>query len=322
MLQLVRIPPVQIPPASLTVNTLLPAPRPFDADFTGAEMTPQPLEVAANADDPIVGDASTRDPRRGGAHLLWWAVIVFVAASLGAIVYKRSDVFQPDWAAAREEEHERLRAESRAAYEASQEVAGEIHLDCNVDDAAVWLSLGRTPVTSFDVPSAMIHQLRIEHEGYASTDVAVAADAWKTVAGDRQAIVDVSLEQAANPKALPVLPAEPGKMRPGGPGRGPMVISSEPKGASVWLLVGVTPDVTISGLPAGRPYDLKVMKDGFFPAFTEVKAQDWFLSGPDGPVVRDFRGRCGSRPELEGRERNAAAASVGNLRRIALVARR
>jgi hypothetical protein len=61
-------------------------------------------------------------------------------------------------------------------------------------------------------------------------------------------------------------------------GQGPIHVTSEPAGARVWLLVGITPGVEITAT-AGADYELQVVKNGHLPGIVVVRAADWQESG-------------------------------------------
>ena len=59
------------------------------------------------------------------------------------------------------------------------------------------------------------------------------------------------------------------------PGRGPIHIESTPSGAEVWMYIGMTNNVELSGIRAGMPYELRVLADGFLPGYISVTADEW-----------------------------------------------
>ena len=61
--------------------------------------------------------------------------------------------------------------------------------------------------------------------------------------------------------------------------RGVIHVESTPPGAAVWLFIGVSNHVELSGIEAGRDYDLRVTKDGFVPGFTHITAEEWRNGG-------------------------------------------
>lgn len=255
----------------------------FDFDETPLP-TPRPLgEFTTSIATSAAGSGVALPQERG---LFWWAVIVFVVASVGAVLYTQRDRFLPGRAAARDGDVERQRRRSLAEYERSQLGPGEVVITSKSEGAAVWLLLGRAPIESFPLASSRVHQLRLEHDGYHPLDLQVTGQHWIGGPSARRALLAATLvpdDPDTPPPAAPPAPETPPDPGPGGPGV--IAVESTPPGAEVWLLVGFTPEARVSGLPSGNDFDFKVLKDGHRPAYATVRAGDWFLSGPDGPVV-------------------------------------
>ena len=161
-------------------------------------------------------------------------------------------------------------------------------------EASVWLKLGRTPVDSLALPTSMMHELRIEGlDGYEPLDTQVLPANWSTSGDVRVANVVVPL--TATPGGakgrrtatkLPAMPPKPPAVTGFKEGRGTLHIESTPRGAEVWLLVGVTNSAELSGIEAGVPYEFRVLKDGFRPAYISVSADDWRAGGdPREPLA-------------------------------------
>lgn len=241
--------------------------------------------VPAAAIDPLALDpdlgALTR--RKKGHPLLWLAVTVFFLAGLGALLYTQTDLFDPGRRADAARQEKEARDEALARHRAAQPVPVDLTINASEPDAAVWLLLGRTPLDSLPLSSAMVHELRVEHEGYQAVDLRVTGYEWKGDEKTRHAQVSATL--TAGHSTLPPFPPAPASPPPPGPpGRGVLHVTSTPSGAEVWLLIGFGPRATITGLEAGRAYEVKVLKDGFLPGLAAVKADDWYLSGRSGPV--------------------------------------
>lgn len=222
---------------------------------------------------------------RSGARTFVWLLLTAAAVGgLAAFLYTQTELFNPGREQAEQAERERARARALAAHTAAQASAGELVITSSEADAAVWLLLGTTPMGSFPLSSAMVHELRIEHEGYRPFDQSVTGYQWKGDGGDQVAQVRATLEPG-DATGVPPYPAAPPSPPPAGPkGRGILNVTSEPDGAEVWLLIGFTPRVSIHNLPAGRGYEIKVLKDGFVPGFGRVAAEEWYLSGTSGPM--------------------------------------
>lgn len=265
------------------------------ADYGDGE-TAKPLQVSEVLDlsapaEPVPDFAPlssvTEDVSlSGGGNLRWIAVIVFVLGLVFAVAYTKTDFFNPGRRAAEEKNQE---AANQAALEElvrKQPQPGEIVVSSETEDAAVWLFLGHTPATSFRLPSSSIHEIRIDHEGFQSVHMNVAAQHWAGDETQRKALLSVSLlPKDESTVDLPAFPPEPNPpLAPGGKGQGIVVVESEPAGAEVWMRIGETPEMRMSGIEAGKDYRFKVLKDGFLPAFAEVKESDWYLTGSSGPI--------------------------------------
>lgn len=253
-------------------------PEPPAPGLVGAADDPAAAAAAADAAleaaDPLA--ALRAETGRKPRTLLWVGIISFVAAGLGAVMYTQSDAFHPERDKTRamvaEDEKERALAEHRRA----QPVEGSFVVNASEPEAAVWLKLGRTPLESVAVSSSQVHYVRYELEGYKSVDEVIARAHWVGEGGDQTAQQGVQL--ARGTRRLPSFPPEPAvRPAPGPAGKGPMVLSSKPPGAEVWLLIGFTPDVRFTGAQVGRRYQLKVLKDGRRPAFASIDERDWML---------------------------------------------
>lgn len=140
---------------------------------------------------------------------------------------------------------------------------GTLVIDSKPQEAAVWLYLGETPARSFAVSAGVPHQVRVEKAGYQSVDVTLGKRDWKPDGEDLLAEAAVTLEATDHPRALSPAPAPPPLSSAGHTGSGPLIVTSQPPGASVWLFIGSTPACQITGLSADRPYTVRVEKRGF-----------------------------------------------------------
>jgi serine/threonine protein kinase len=181
---------------------------------------------------------------------------------------------------------------------------------------SVWLKLGRSGPDFNTIPlsSGQMHRIRIELEGYQAVDTEVLAANWATVDGgdkagsaaagsgsnteraglvQKKATVNITLKAAGKTKegkslAEP-LPARPPNLAASAtgftPGEGPINIQTSPPGAEVWLLIGYGD----TGMPfptiAGRPYELRVLMDGFKPGYASIAEEEWRDGGnPNIPI--------------------------------------
>ncbi len=266
-------------------DTVLPAPRPFHADGThvGALVERVERQVAANSpfDDDVVLPEVKVDRF---ANLRLVAIIVFVLAVLFAVAYTKTDIFK---ASKSEKKTENELAATLS--EKQQPQAGTLVIEASEEDAAVWLLLGRTPSTSFPLSSSMVHEIRVDQEGYKTAFVAVGKSHWSEQGETRSAEATVLLEaedvgKASERPAFP--PVWQTKVQAGPRGQGPVIVRSQPEGAEVWLWVGTTPTAQVADLEAGKEYEFKILKDGYQPNIVVVRATEWYLSGSEGPIHR------------------------------------
>lgn len=215
---------------------------------------------------------------------------------VGYFVYHQYTHQQDLDAAAAEQANERKRAAAEAQRTAVEDLPdpGTIRVTSNPPQAGVWLKIGRTPVTSLAVSSAMMHELRFEGvDGYDPVDTQVVAAHWSGSQAQRTAAIAVDLPRAKvdphsgkpAPAMLPAMPPKPPASAETGfsSGRGAMQITSTPPGAEVWMYIGMTNGVELSGIQSGLPYELRLLADGYLPGFISVTADEW-RSGGDRTV--------------------------------------
>ncbi len=299
--------PIEIDDYDESDETPLPPPRPFHEDHTHSTELVELVGKQAATSAPFEGTMSLPAAPARFRTLRWLALIVFVLAMLFAVAYTKTDILR---GAERDNEDKAL--EALRKIEQMQPRAGQIILLSDVEDAAVWLSLGQTPVTSFPLSSSMVHELRIEHDGYVPLFLSVAAPHWSGDVTARKAVLSASLRvvDEGGTHALPAFPpvANP-PLTPGGPGQGVVVVESVPGGAEVWLWVGTTPKMILTQVEAGREYKFKVLKDGFSPASAVFEADSWYLSGSEGPMRQTLSKRITLVPHPATNEPEKAPAS-------------
>ncbi len=245
----------------------------------------------------LVDKADTTAPvplppgRRSIPASIWIAATGFALLALFVILWTQTDVFHPERAREKEEARDRKQRAEFRRRTAEQKKGGNIEIAANVDGAAVWMLLGRTPLDSMPLPVAIVHQLRFERDGYEPRDVMVLASHWT---GDRAA-VHVELEPGALENPMPAwpppVPQEAQRAFVRDARLGVIHVESEPPGAQVWLLVGFTPDVRMSDFEAGVGYEFKVLKDGYRPGFVVIRPEDWRLDPGDPTVLRAAVGK-------------------------------
>jgi hypothetical protein len=174
---------------------------------------------------------------------------------------------------AHQDEERRLRAE--------QADPGAIVVNSDKDGDGVWLLLGRTPFDSIPLKTSAVWEMRVELEGYKTQDVRVGGPGWKGKPEDLRATIEVTLVPGTDQPALPALPPAPPASDQAGlvDGSGSLHAESTPAGAAVWLLVGVTNTVNLSGIEAGRDYELKVTRESHVPGYVRVTAEEWRKGG-------------------------------------------
>ena len=91
-----------------------------------------------------------------------------------------------------------------------------------------------------------------------------------------------------NAKPLPAMPAAPQPGEAPGPakGKGRLSVTTQPPGAAVYLLVGQTNTMELSGVEAARDYEFKLTRDGSLPGFVRVAAEDWRNGGDPSLPLR------------------------------------
>jgi len=216
--------------------------------------------------------------------LLWLGVVVAAAGTLVWVV--RNQTAMREQAEQQAQASEARQQELLRAHLAAQPKSGRIAVQSEPVEAAVWMLLGRTPLQTEPFSAAMVHELRLELDGYQPQDVRVAGAHWQGEKDDLHAEVTARLRPGTLARPLSAYPPEPSADAMEGlrEGQGSIHIVSEPPGAQVWLLVGITPNVEIMAT-AGAEYELEVLKDGYLPGIVVVRADDW-KKGDGQPVER------------------------------------
>lgn len=227
-------------------------------------------------------------------------VIALIAMSLvGYFVYHQYTNQQQLDAQAKQRAIESQRAADEKQRQAIEDLPdpGVIRVTSNPPQAGVWLKIGRTPVKSFQLSSAMMHELRLEGvDGYDPVDTQVVAAHWNRSAEHRTASIAVTLPRTKLdartgrpvPAVLPPMPPKPPPTRDADfpTGHGAIEITSTPPGAEVWMYIGMTNNVELRGIRAGLPYELRLLSTGYRPGFISVTVDEW-RSGGDTSVPID-----------------------------------
>lgn len=256
--------------------TLAPTPAPAQAPVL-AQAPVQASPAQARAQEPPLAydtDLPTLSKRRIGPA--FWAVVA--VAALGVLVWViRGQAELREQAAERAEETKAAQEEALQRFREAQPKSGQILVSSTPDEAAVWLLLGRAPLHTAPMSASMLHELRLELDGYRPLDLRVEGQHWSGSEDALRASVTGTLQPGTPERPPPAAPAEPPPEASEGlpaKGQGSIHVTSDPEGAQVWLLVGFTPDVNVS-VQAGQDYELEVVKDGYLPGVVVVRPEDW-----------------------------------------------
>lgn len=259
------------------------------AGLEDTEAAPSPRR--ARSAKPVAIDETEFVTGRRRSGVPGWVYLAVALVLLGGMFYlvvKRSDLFNPERKAQREEEEDRRNRAKEARMRAELERAGEIFVTASETGASVWLRLGRTPVESMPLPNHHPHQLRLELDGFEHDDVIVSASHWT---GDR-ALVSRTLTPAKPDHKVPAWPPKiPDSATRGFPSAqklGIVQIDSTPPQAEAWLLVGYTDNVHLRDFKAGVKYEFKVLKEGFRPGFAVIEADEWKALSARDPTAMQF----------------------------------
>lgn len=241
-----------------------------------AAAAPARPTAAAAIMPPLDVQAPELTPRgnRGLRSLLWLVLVVAAAGTLVWVV--RNQMVLREQAAAQAQANEAKQQELLRAHQVAKPKSGRIAVESEPAEGAVWMLLGRTPLQTEPFSAAMVHELRLEIDGYQPQDVRVAGAHWQGEEDAVHAEVTARLRPGTRERPLPAFPSEPSAEAMEGlrEGQGSIHITSEPPGAQVWLLVGITPGVEVM-VTAGAEYELEVVKDGYLPGIVVVRATDW-----------------------------------------------
>jgi serine/threonine protein kinase len=223
--------------------------------------------------------------RPRGRGLLWAGLTGVVLLGVFVYLWTQTDVFHPERAKRKREQARKEREAKIRAFNKTQPKPGKIEIGSEPEGAAIFWKLGRTPLESPQVRTGMIHQLRIEYDDHVPEDVNVSSKNWVGSGENMRAVVSVKLRRGDEKKA-PAAPPKPSAALTAGPknGKGVIQVKSTPSGAEVWVLIGFTGYFDGFDSQAGLPYEFKIQKDGFQPAYIVVRPEHWRIGGPDGKL--------------------------------------
>jgi hypothetical protein len=254
---------------------------------------PKPRPVQPIVDPIIVDDTP---PPRIKSRIPGIIGLLVIIGLIGGGVYfylkNKEDAEAEALKKKQEDEKKKKEAEELSKkLSAAQVDPGAIKVRSTPSKAGVWLKIGRSPVTSMSLSSAMMHELRVEGvAGYQAVDTQVVGAHWSGENDKRAAKIVVELRPVEKDrkgkevvKVLPPTPPKPPDATGFVPGRGPIAIETQcvdgankkPCDAEVWLYIGLTDQVDMQGIPAGRPYELKLLVDGYLPKFVSITADEW-----------------------------------------------
>jgi serine/threonine protein kinase len=256
---------------------------------------PKPKAVQPIVDPIFVEDAP---PVRIKSRLPGIIGLIVILGLIGGVVYviTTRDDGVDEAAERRKKEREEL---ERKAAELSKQLTeqlvdpGTLKVKSNPPQAGVWLKLGTTPMDSLGLSSDRMHELRVDGPaGFQSIDTQVVGAHWSGEKDKRMARITVELKPVAKDKAgkptpvkLPAMPPKPPDATGFVPGRGPIHVEAmcidpsakdkKPCHADVWLYIGMTDGVELAGIPAGRNYEIKVVKDTFQDKPLLIGTDEW-----------------------------------------------
>ncbi|HEY0251474.1 MAG TPA: protein kinase, partial [Kofleriaceae bacterium] len=213
-------------------------------------------------------------------------ILILVAIGAVYMIYRAQTQTDANIEQAKKDRAAAEDAAAKKTHELTEELPdpGTIKVTSTPSEAGVWLRIGRTPADSIPLSSEMLHELRFEGvDGYDPIDTQVTASMWSGDKGTRKAQTNVTLKQSdpKNPVKLPAMPPKPPDGGTFAKGRGPIHIVSTPDHADVWMYIGMTNNVELSGIRAGGTYELRVLKDGFLPGYITVNADEWRTNPSD-----------------------------------------
>jgi serine/threonine protein kinase len=263
---------------------------------TGGQKKLEPRRAPPIADPlPEIDAPSMRVKSRMGGVL--GVIVILIAIGAAYMIYQQFTKQEALDDAGKKQKEDDKAEHDRKEREAVEDLPdpGSIRVTSNPPQAGVWLKIGRTPVDSIPLSSAQMHELRLEGvDGYDPVDTQVVAAHWTGEKTKKRASVMVVLKPAtkdktgkAAPVKLPVMPPKPPEATGFLPGRGPIHVESTPPGAEVWMFIGMTNNVELSGIRAGMPYELRVLADGYVPGYISVSGDEWRDGGdPNVPIDR------------------------------------
>jgi hypothetical protein len=221
----------------------------------------------------IPADAPVPSLRRSPIWTALWAALI-VAAGVSAVMVLRWQKAQTEEEEARYDRERRNADELTARLTKGLPDSGAVRVTSTPGEATGWMLLGRTPFESAPLSSTTSHLVRIELDRHRTQELVIDGRQWTGVGDAKHGKISVQLQVAGKEPPLSAIPAEPPPGQSLSAGAVRLSFQSEPRGAAVWLYLGVTGEISYSGI-AGREYDLRALKDGFLPGYARVGSDDW-----------------------------------------------
>jgi len=247
---------------------------------------PRIARPIADVPDFHVDPPKLKSPMRTVVGLI--AVLAIIGGVVGVYLgYRRNEDNISEHDRLVQEQESALRDRERRALDAQAD-SGRLSISSNPGQAGAWLELGHAAFdTPFPLTSSQMHEIRVELAGYQSVDTQILPTHWTGGGTQRKASITVVLKPLDKDKKgklvevkLGPTPVKPPDITGYTAGEGPLHVETEPKGAEVWLYMGVTGAVNYP-VVAGRNYQVRVLKDGYLPAFASITPDEWRDKGDD-----------------------------------------
>jgi tRNA A-37 threonylcarbamoyl transferase component Bud32 len=167
---------------------------------------------------------------------------------------------------------------------------GALAIRSSPPGAAIWLSLGRTPVDSPLLDPKGRYRVRVEHDGYVPVELTAEPAAFRPeragpVAALAAELVPIPARGGADAVAAADAPAGPSGLGAAAARTGHLRVTANKDAAAVWLELGRTP-ARFDGLAIDRRYELRIALPGHTPYYRVVEPRD-LTSDADGVVTID-----------------------------------
>ncbi len=156
---------------------------------------------------------------------------------------------------------------------------GTLNIRTTPDEAQVLMFVGRGPAIARQLPTGMAYELVAIAEGRAPSRAVVPADAsWEsTFDGPRY---ELAMQVSEEPMPVDALVLGATRLLPDQLGvpsdeLGTIRVVTNPPGAKVYLLVGFTPNATVSNLRIDEPIEFLVFREGYVLERMTVAPNDW-----------------------------------------------